>query len=265
MEVDGLGDGGYRDERPGGQERATVLLLHGWAGTAELNWSHVYEPLLARGYRILAFDLPGHGRGARDIPFTIGGVAAAAAHLVRQTRARKVIVVGHSMGGSIALEFAHRYPDEVAGLVLMATQSSWPGIPPGCLLTVAGRLASLVAQPVLRWGARSIVGDDEVRNQWIHEELSHSSIPHLAQALVELRRFDAGPWLSELRVPAVVLVTTLDTVVPPERQRLLAGAIPGAVLLEVEIDHSDPPSRPGLFPDRLVDAVDRCLELHPSA
>jgi len=62
-------------------------------------------------------------------------------------------------------------------------------------------------------------------------------------------------------VPAVVLVTTRDTVVPPERQRLLAGAIPGSAVLEVEIDHSDPPSRPGLFPERLVDAVDRCLEL----
>lgn len=256
----GSGLGRYRDERPLGREKATVLLLHGWAGTAELNWSHVYAPLVAAGYRVLAPDLAGHGHGARDVVFTIEGAADAAARLVRDSGTERVIVAGHSMGGSIALVLARRHPDLVSGLVLMATQWSWPGIPPSWLLHAAERIATVAAKPVLRWGARSILGEDAVRNRWIHEELSHTSIAHLVQALAALREFNAKPWLPEIQFPTVVLVTTRDSVVLPERQRRLARAITGATVVEVDIDHSDPPSRPGLFPQRLVVAIGQCLE-----
>ena len=256
----GSGLGRYRDERPAGTEKATVLLLHGWAGTSELNWSHVYAPLVAAGYRVLAPDLAGHGRGARDVPFTIEGVTEMAARLVRDSGTGKVVVAGHSMGASMAMAFARRHPDQVLGLVLMATQASWPGIPPDWLLRAAGRVATVAAKPILRWGARSILGEDPVRNRWIHEELSHTSIVHLSQALAALRGFNAEPWLTRLRFPVVVLVTTRDGLVPPERQRHLAAAIPGAFVMDVDIDHSDPPSRPGHFPERLVAAIGICLE-----
>ena len=251
----------YRDERPLGPEKATVLLLHGWAGTAELNWSHVYAPLVAAGYRVVAPDLPGHGHGARDIAFTFEGVADAAASLVKDSGAEKVVVAGHSMGGSIALTLARHHPDQVRGLVLMATQASWPGIPPNFLLKVAGRLGMVAARPLLRWGARSILSGEAARDGWIHGELRHTSVAHLAQALIAMHGFDAEPWLAQVRIPVVVLVTTRDTVVAPARQRQLAAAIPGARLVEVEIDHSDPPSRPGPFPEGLVAAVEQCVEM----
>ena len=258
--IAGSGVGRYRDERPLGPEKATVLLLHGWAGTAELNWSHVYAPLLAAGYRVLAPDLPGHGRGARDVLFTIDGVADATARLVKYSGAEKVVVAGHSMGGSIALALAERHPGQVRGLVLMATQVSWPGIPPDLLLSVAGRLGTVAARPLLRWGARSILSGDAGRDGWIHDELRQTSVAHLAQALIAMRGFDAEPWLAQLRIPVVVLVTTRDAVVAPTRQRQLAAAIPGARVMEVEIDHSDPPSRPGPFPEGLVAALEQCVE-----
>ena len=251
------GIGRYREERPIGREKATVLLLHGWAGTAELNWSHVYAPLVSAGYRVLAPDLAGHGHGANDVAFTIEGSADAVARLVRDSGGARVVVVGHSMGGSIALVFARRHPDLVLGLVLMATQTSWPGIPPTWFLRVAGRLATVAAKPLLRWGARSIPSPDAARNRWIEEELSHTSIPHLAQALAALRGFNAEPWLSQVPFPTVVLVTTKDNLVAPERQRLLAAGIRGAMVMEADIGHSDPASRPGLFPERLVAAIGR--------
>jgi pimeloyl-ACP methyl ester carboxylesterase len=148
----GSGIGRYRDERPAGPEKGTVLLLHGWAGTADLNWSHAYPQLLAAGYRVLAPDLPGHGRGARDVRFTLEVAADAAAKLITDAGAGKVVVAGHSMGGSIALLLASRHLEAVSGLVVMATQLSWPGIPPGWLLRPAGRLAALGARAILRWG-----------------------------------------------------------------------------------------------------------------
>jgi 3-oxoadipate enol-lactonase len=254
------GIGRYRDERPAGPQKATVLLLHGWAGTADLNWSHAYPHLLAAGYRVLAPDLPGHGRGVREARFTLEGAADAVARLITAEGAGRVVVAGHSMGGSVALLLAQRHPESILGLVLMATQLSWPGIPPGWLLRPAGRLASVGARPLLRWGGRTILGSDPERNRWIRRELEQASIPHLADALVALRDFDAGPVAREIDVPVAVLVTSRDTLVKPDRQRELASAIPGAEVLEVDIDHSDPPSRPGTFPDRLVEAVDSCVK-----
>ncbi|HEY8679465.1 MAG TPA: alpha/beta hydrolase [Candidatus Dormibacteraeota bacterium] len=259
----GSGIGRYRDERPAGPEKGTVLLLHGWAGTADLNWSHAYPQLLAAGYRVLAPDLPGHGRGARDVRFTLEVAADAAAKLITDAGAGKVVVAGHSMGGSIALLLASRHLEAVSGLVVMATQLSWPGIPPGWLLRPAGRLAALGARAILRWGGRTILGSDPERNLWIRRELQVASIPHLADALAALRDFDARSLVRAIDIPAVVLVTSLDTLVPPDRQRQLAAAIPNAEVIEVAIDHSDPPSRPGHFPQRLVEAVERCFEKAP--
>ena len=245
-----------------------MLLLHGWAGTAELNWSAAYRPLVDAGFRVLSLDLPGHGLGARDVPFSLEAAADAGAALVQTLDIEKVVVAGHSMGGSVALHFARRHPELSAGLILMATQATWPGIPPRWLLRPAGGLAALASGPLLRFGARSILGTDPDRNAWIHGELRSSSLPHLAQALAAMREFDARPWLGTIKVPTVVLVTTLDTVVSPDRQLELAAAIPGARIIEVEINHSDPPSRPGHFPERLVAAVRACLsevEVRPPA
>ena len=253
----GSGLGRYRDLRPSGPAIATVLLLHGWAGTAELNWSHVYAPLLAAGYRVLAPDLPGHGLGATDVIFTFGGITDMISRLLRESGAGRVLVVGHSMGGSIALTLARRYPDQVLGLVLMATRSRWGGIPPTWLLGLAGAAAGVMAKPLLRWGARGISGNDAKTNRWIQDELIPTSMNHLAQALGELRGFNADPWLGEVTAPVVVLVTTRDRQVLPEQQRRVAAAIPGATVVEVDIDHSDPPARPGLFPERLLEAIRR--------
>lgn len=248
--------GRYRDERPDRPPKATALLLHGWAGTADLNWSHVYAPLVAAGYRVLAPDLPGHGHGAQDISFTIDGCADSAARLVGDLGAAGVFVVGHSMGGSVALALARRHPNLVLGLVLTASQANWPRIPPDWLLRAAGRLAAVAPGPIMRTGARSILGRDAERNRWIHEELSPTSIPHLAQALGALRGFDAEPWLPEISCPTVVVVTTRDRQVAPARQRRLAASITNARVMEVDIDHDDPPSRPGLFPKTVVAAVE---------
>ena len=259
----GSGIGRYRDQPAVGTTRGTVLLLHGWGGTSELNWSHSYGALVSAGWRVIAPDLPGHGRGARDTSFTLEGAADAAAGLLQATGAGDVIVAGYSLGGAVALLVARRHPDVVAGLVLSGSQASWPSLPPAWLLRLAGRTAAAIPGPVLRRGGRSILGVDPERNAWIRGEVSLSSVNHVAQAAAALRGFDATPWLRQLRLPTVVLVSTRDTFVLPSRQRALAAAIPGAITLDVDMDHSDPPSRPGDFPRQLLRAVEACRELDP--
>src|SRR5579875_2640840 len=109
----------------GGEDRPAVLLLHGWMVTADLNWWGAYANLQRAGYRVLALDHRGHGRGLRPMdPFRLTDCAADAAAVVRQLglgAGGGVIVVGYSMGGVIAQLMVREHRDVVRGLVLSAT------------------------------------------------------------------------------------------------------------------------------------------------
>jgi 3-oxoadipate enol-lactonase len=103
----------------------TILLMHGWTASADLNWFPLYQPLSRIG-RVLAVDHRGHGRGIRTAErFTLEDCADDAAGLVRQLGLGPVIVVGYSMGGPISLLFWKRHPELVSGLVLEATALEW--------------------------------------------------------------------------------------------------------------------------------------------
>jgi pimeloyl-ACP methyl ester carboxylesterase len=103
-----------------------VLLLHGWMFGADLNWITTYVPLQDAGYRVLAVDHRGHGRGIRSsAPFRLDDCADDAAELLRQLDVAPALVVGYSMGGAIAQLLAHRAPELVKGVVLSATTAQW--------------------------------------------------------------------------------------------------------------------------------------------
>jgi 2-succinyl-6-hydroxy-2,4-cyclohexadiene-1-carboxylate synthase len=104
-----------------------LLLLHGFTGSSDA-WSHVAAHLSSRR-RILAIDLPGHEalRPEGDPPARIT-VEACAEHVLRfldELRIHRVVLLGYSMGGRVALRFALDHPDRVRALVL---ESVSPGI-----------------------------------------------------------------------------------------------------------------------------------------
>src|SRR5947209_9348913 len=111
-------------ELPGGGR--TVMLLHGWMASADLNWSVLYSDLVRAGYRVLAIDHRGHGRGLRPLaPFRLIDCAADAAGVLRTLGATPALVVGYSMGGAIAQLVAREHPEVVEGVVLSGTALHW--------------------------------------------------------------------------------------------------------------------------------------------
>lgn len=99
-----------------------IVLLHGWALSADLTWfSGVYE-VAARHGKMAAIDHRGHGRGLRsDEPFSLEAAADDVAALVTHLRLGPVVLVGYSMGASICLLLWQRHRHLTAGLVLVAT------------------------------------------------------------------------------------------------------------------------------------------------
>ncbi|HKT83290.1 MAG TPA: alpha/beta fold hydrolase [Solirubrobacterales bacterium] len=97
-----------------------LLLVHGIAGSCE-NWRDVVEPL-ARRHTVIAPDLPGHGAspgGSGD--YSLGNLAAGLRDLLLVLGHERATLVGHSLGGGIAMQFAYQFPEMVERLVLVSS------------------------------------------------------------------------------------------------------------------------------------------------
>lgn len=108
-----------------------VVFLHCWACNRDY-WRDQVEPVADAGYRVVAIDLPGHGASAaaERAEWTLPGLAADIEAVIRDLGLERVVLVGHSMGGPLALETAARMPGTVAGIVGVDTlhdaEFDWP-------------------------------------------------------------------------------------------------------------------------------------------
>ena len=101
-------------------EGPVLLLIHGMGGNFE-NWHAVIEPL-ARDHTVIAPDLPGHGDSAPGGgDYSIGALAAGLRDLLLALGHERATLVGHSLGGGIAMQFAYQFPEMVERLVLVSS------------------------------------------------------------------------------------------------------------------------------------------------
>ena len=96
---------------------ATLVLVHGWT-CDESSWA-AQVPALAKKYRVVTLDLPGHGKSGAPAngQFSMDLFARAGEAVRAETRADKIVLVGHSMGAPVIRQYARLYPDRVAGLI----------------------------------------------------------------------------------------------------------------------------------------------------
>ncbi|HXR29558.1 MAG TPA: alpha/beta fold hydrolase [Solirubrobacterales bacterium] len=113
----------------GGGTGPVLLLVHGMAGSSE-NWRCVIEPLAQR-HTAIAPDLPGHGLspgGPGD--YSLGSLAAGLRDLLLVLGHDRATLVGHSLGGGIAMQFAYQFPEMVERLVLVSSGGLGPEVSP---------------------------------------------------------------------------------------------------------------------------------------
>jgi 3-oxoadipate enol-lactonase len=235
-----------------------VLLLHGWMVSADLNWCEAYDAIAQAGYRVLALDHRGHGRGLRALePFRLTDCAADAAAVLRLLDVAPAIVVGYSMGGTIAQLMARDHREVVSGLVLSATCQHFQDEPTRRVwkwMGVMGVTLGLAPRALYRAALKRTGIPLNARTAWTLAELMRHEARDVAQAGRELGRFDSRPWLSSVRVPAAVVLTSRDTAVAPAKQRELARALDAGVF-EAAIDHLQPTDRPGEYNPALLSAL----------
>lgn len=251
-------------ELPGPPGAPTVMLLHGWTATADLNFFACYREL-GRQFRVVAFDMRGHGRGVRTrLPFRLTDCADDAAAVATALGIEQFIAVGYSMGGPVAQLVWRRHPQRVRGLVLCATAAYFAGRrnERASFLGLAGLagLARLTPPQAKTWLSQQLYLDRKSSQwgPWASEELSRHDWRMLLEAGGSLGRFSSSGWIGEIDVPTAVVVTTQDGVVPVRRQIRLAEGIPAAHVVRVEGDHTVVVNNPRRFVPALMAA---CLDV----
>ncbi len=241
-----------------GPARPPVLLLHGVGGGRQA-WgdglSGTGPALAAAGFTVLAVDFPGYGLSPVITPYHLAGLADALHRLIAHLGLGPATLVGHSMGGMVALELAARAPLAVAGLVLASTSPAFgkPGgdwqqgflqsrfAPLDAGRGMAGLAAQLVATMLAPGAAAATVAAAQALMAGVPE-------PTYRSALAALLAFDRRAALPHITVPTLVITGEHDRTAAPEVARRMAERIPGACLLTVpDAGHLLPMERPAAF------------------
>ena len=244
MVLPGRGEVFYRHHRHPDPTAPTLLLLHGWTASADLQFFTAYEALAA-DYSFVAIDHRGHGRGLRSpVKFELHDAADDAALLLEGLGIDKVVTVGYSMGGPISLLFARRHPSKVRAMVVEATALEWRDrwyerAQWKSLHLMDFLMRSRVFPRWIRFGIRRLLGEGHPLQQyvpWLASEVHRNDASAIVQAGHSLSRYDARSWAGSLGVPAGALITTRDRLVWPRKQRALAAAL-DAHVIEIADDH----------------------------
>ncbi len=151
----------------------------------------------------------------------------------------------------------------MSGLVLCSTARDVRGSPAEQMAALAAptMTAALQWNPLLHLMNAEVFGevllgrlDDPDTASWARAQLSRTTMATAVSATRAVCGFSSASWISQVDVPAAVVVTTRDQIVPPGRQLDLAGAIPGASVHEVDAGHGACINAPRLFAPALLQA-----------
>ncbi|WP_081878133.1 alpha/beta fold hydrolase [Nocardia brasiliensis] len=248
-----------------------VLLLHGWALTADVNFCHLMPPVAAE-HGLVALDLRGHGRGlplAADERFDITRCADDAASVLDALGIDQVVVCGYSLGGPVGLEFARRHRDRVRGLVFEATAMAFDsrvdqigrvlfrGLRP--LAHVSAGIGRTLPLAYFR-RARARVPEVARLWPWLSAELGQCHPRVIVDVILAEYAFDFRPHAAELAgLPTAVVVTARDGAVPPTDQRELAALL-GAEVIELDAAHDVFLAEPEKYVAATRTAIERVLK-----
>lgn len=267
MSLPGRGTTFYR-EITGPPGAPTVVLLHGWTATADLNWYMCYEEL-GKHFRVIAIDHRGHGRGIRSLQtFRLSACADDVAALMDQLGIETFIPVGYSLGGTIAQLMWKRHDHRVRGLVLAATAGHWATSRQErfmfTLLTGIGGLARVIPSSIQQAISERLYLSRKTMQwePWAAQQIASHDWRSILEAGSALGRFDSRKWLPNVDVPTSVVITTADQVVSPRRQRTLASLIPTSHIFEIAGNHDAAFARAAEFVPLLIKA---CLTVHSDA
>jgi pimeloyl-ACP methyl ester carboxylesterase len=205
-------------------ELPVLILLHGSGGDSSV-WEKQIDGF-GREVAVIAPDLPGHGQSDGLLRTTVNDYAVWLNIFVEQLRINRFFLLGHSLGGAIAQEYARSFPQKVQGLIYAGSGTQFI-VAVDYLETVKNNFPAAVHASCL-----AAYTADNVSS--LYEKgcgmLSRNGKDALCSDLALCSAFDSTAWVSSIAVPALVICGSDDKITPPESSQSLARLISGAQL-----------------------------------
>lgn len=218
----------YRCWIPEEKPRAVLLIAHGLAEHSG-RYTNLADYFASRGYAVYALDHRGHGKseGARiyvdRFDDYIADLRTFHELVRRECPDERFFLIGHSMGGTIAVAYALKYQKDLAGLILSGASLAPAGATPPLLLIIAGITSALFPRTGLAaLDASAISRDKAVVEAYEKDPLVYrGKIP--ARTATELARMwrELPPKMSELKLPLLILHGSADRLAPSQGSKLL--------------------------------------------
>ncbi|MDO3639885.1 alpha/beta fold hydrolase [Mycolicibacterium arseniciresistens] len=231
----------YRDAGEG----ETLLLIHGMAGSSQ-TWREVM-PRLSRHYRVIAPDMLGHGQSGKPrTDYSLGAFAVWLRDFLDELGVESVTIVGHSLGGGIAMQFLYQHPEYCNRLVLISSGGlgqdvGWilrllsapgaelvmPVIAPSPVLAAGNKVRSWLSSAGLRsprgaeiWNAYSSFADRQTRDAFL--KTLRSVVDYRGQAVSALSRLQL-----RTELPSLAIWGERDEIIPVQHAHDAQAVRPG--------------------------------------
>ena len=216
-----------------------IVMIHGWGMHTGI-WRSFAEKLGQR-YRVVCIDLPGHGRSGLLYPFSLEQIGIA---LTESFNEKTGCWLGWSLGATIALDIATRFPERADSLIILAgnprftrthdptdAPDHWPGISPRVLDTFSGELVEDARQTLLRFLALQVHGleNSKVLTKTLKSAVFECDPPDsdaLLEGLKILKETDLRSALAAFDRPLMAILGGRDPLVPKSVAPHLLGLQP---------------------------------------
>ena len=199
----------------------TLVFLHGWGVSSEV-FKPLY-PFLGENFQIYALDLPGFGQTPIEKLMTLKDYAEFVHKFLKENNIKEPIIIGHSFGGAVAIKLALLYPNNISKLILVSASAiRHPRYKIMLINKIAG-FTKLFLPEQLRKILIKLLRLDKTDYAQINN-------PKLKETFKNIINEDQSPYLSNIKIPTLVIWGEKDTVTPLQEGELIAKSIPNAKL-----------------------------------
>ena len=215
-----------------------VLLLHGWLGSWNL-WRETIE-VLGKEFRTYAVDFWGFGESGGNKEqnnYTVDNYVELVHQFMDKLGIVKAPLIGHSMGGTVSLSTAIRYPEKVVKVAVIGSPINGSSL--NLLLKASGypAVASVfwISPPLVRLFLRGysyfMARDGRTMSNMISRDVSQVSMQSFFQSIGTLRQTDLRPRLGEIKVPTLGIYGKNDIIVDPRQREVLKAGVKQAEIV----------------------------------
>jgi pimeloyl-ACP methyl ester carboxylesterase len=208
--------------------RPNIVFIHGAGG----DWSywHQQRNYFSNTFNLFFMELPGHGGARGEATQEIQGSARWIKAALEDLKVKKPVVIGHSMGGAIAMEIALRFPDLPCALVLVSTGARLKVLP--AILDVLARDFEQAAAMICKLSFAPDVRPEILKTAV--QEMQKNTADVLIGDFTACGRFDFMNEVQAIKLPTLVICGDQDALTPIKYSRYLADKIAGASLAIIE-------------------------------